>query len=83
MTQIILLKIMASCVAAFAVFWTADELTQHIRYRDRPHRWQWRATPIENRTADILWISDRFWMVVRLVGALGMMGYIAYVCLTR
>lgn len=73
MTQVILLKIMAVAVASFVVFWTIDELVRHIRYRDRPHRWQWKASAIENRTADIMWISDRRWMVFRFIASLAMM----------
>lgn len=78
MTQIIFFKIMAVVVASLGVFWTIDELVRHVRFKDQPHRWQWRATPIENRTADIIWLNDRRWMVFRLVGALGMMAYVVF-----
>lgn len=83
MTQIIIYKIMAVAIAGFGIFWYGSELRNHVRYRDQPHRWQWRSSRVENRSSDILWLRDRFWMVFRLATFLAMAVGVGYICVTR
>lgn len=71
--MMIALQIMAVIAMTVAVIWTSGELVRHFRNRRIPHRWQWRASVIENRTADILWLRDRNWMIVKLAGAVTLM----------
>lgn len=78
MTGDIMLKMMLATLAVTMIFLTIEELFRHTRTRRDQHRWQWRATMAEKRTSDIMWLRDRFWMIVRLIGATGMLAFVAH-----
>lgn len=78
MTQALLLKMMLGGVAGLLLAMSLDELWRHIKYRRDVHRWQWRATMAENRSSDIMWLTDRFWMIVRLIVAVALASYVAH-----
>lgn len=83
MTEVIIYKMAAFAVAGVALFWTAEELYNHWKGFDGRHHWQWRETYTENRTADVMWLNDFFWILVRLIGSLGMLGVVIYFSVTR
>ncbi len=83
MTEVLFYKMSAVVVVCFSIFMASLELWNHVRYRNQAHRWQWHATRVENRSSDILWLRDRFWMVFRLVTFLAMAVFVGYICVTR
>lgn len=78
MTILIFYEICLVALAFFALFWSGEELWRHTRYKNQPHRWHWHANKAENRSADILWLHDRFWIIIRFVGAVVGAGFVAH-----
>lgn len=83
MTEIIIYKIIIVMLSGLMLFWTGDELFQHVKYRDKVIRWQWITSHVENRTADIIWIRSFYWLTFQVAAATAMAVILCWFVVTQ